>query len=365
MVHWLKTVAVMAAMTVAARELPSKFVATMNAVETAQFVNSHLESISLDTFESRSDALRTADQEALRYNNVAPFLVERVSGSGSIRKVEEYIESVFNGLGWHVEKDSFEDKTPYGMKQFSNIIVTKNPKAKRRLVLAAHYDSKYFAEGGFIGATDSAVPCAILISIAKALNKQMDQLDANSRTTVQFIFFDGEEAFNTWTPTDSLYGSRHLAEKWENLRLDGTTSTNKKRTYLTAMDAFILLDLLGDSASKFVNLNHKTQWMWDRIVSIEHRLARMQLINEAKSNLINVQGETGYFEPGLSAFYHGIDDDHRPFQERGVPIVHVIAVPFPKTWHTMKDDGDHVDPEVGLDLTRIFAVLVAEYLGIV
>lgn len=25
------------------------------------------------------------------------------------------------------------------------------------------------------------------------------------------IFFDGEEAFINWTPTDSLYGARHLA----------------------------------------------------------------------------------------------------------------------------------------------------------
>lgn len=29
------------------------------------------------------------------------------------------------------------------------------------------------------------------------------------------VFFDGEEAFDTWTDTDSIYGSRHLARKWE------------------------------------------------------------------------------------------------------------------------------------------------------
>jgi glutaminyl-peptide cyclotransferase len=28
------------------------------------------------------------------------------------------------------------------------------------------------------------------------------------------VFFDGEEAFENWTRTDSLYGSRHLAQKW-------------------------------------------------------------------------------------------------------------------------------------------------------
>ncbi len=29
------------------------------------------------------------------------------------------------------------------------------------------------------------------------------------------VFFDGEEAFVDWSDTDSLYGSRHLAAKWE------------------------------------------------------------------------------------------------------------------------------------------------------
>jgi hypothetical protein len=31
------------------------------------------------------------------------------------------------------------------------------------------------------------------------------------------IFFDGEEAFKEWTATDSIYGARHLAQKWSGL----------------------------------------------------------------------------------------------------------------------------------------------------
>ena len=34
-------------------------------------------------------------------------------------------------------------------------------------------------------------------------------------TSLQLIFFDGEEAFVDWTDTDSLYGSRHLAERMQ------------------------------------------------------------------------------------------------------------------------------------------------------
>jgi glutaminyl-peptide cyclotransferase len=56
------------------------------------------------------------------------------------------------------------------------------------------------------------------------------------------IFFDGEEAFRAWTSTDSIYGARHLAEKWE-----GQTYTSNRvdGNYLDRIDMFVLLDLLG------------------------------------------------------------------------------------------------------------------------
>ena len=40
----------------------------------------------------------------------------------------------------------------------------------------------------------------------------------DSEVTLQFVFFDGEEAFKRWTDTDSLYGSRNLAAVWEKER---------------------------------------------------------------------------------------------------------------------------------------------------
>lgn len=55
-------------------------------------------------------------------------------------------------LGWTVELDSFDDRTPtFGELTFTNIIATLNPNAKRFLVLACHYDSKYTREGDFVG----------------------------------------------------------------------------------------------------------------------------------------------------------------------------------------------------------------------
>ncbi|CAF3996446.1 unnamed protein product, partial [Rotaria sp. Silwood1] len=94
----------------------------------------------------------------------------------------------------------------YGNVEFTNIIATLDSTATRRLVLACHYDSKKLSN--FVGATDSAVPCAVLLDLAISLKKQLNDLKKNKgNPTLQLLFFDGEEAFIDWTSTDSLYGS--------------------------------------------------------------------------------------------------------------------------------------------------------------
>ena len=76
-------------------------------------------------------------------------------------------------LGWTVEEDSFEGDTPFGRKPFVNIVATQNPNRPQRTVVACHYDSKDMQtqqHQTFIGATDSAVPCAIMLETAKQLD---------------------------------------------------------------------------------------------------------------------------------------------------------------------------------------------------
>lgn len=68
----------------------------------------------------------------------------------------------------------------------------------------------------FLGATDSAVPCAMMINLAAVMSKQLDKLK-NSSPSLMFIFFDGEEAFRQWGPRDSIYGARHLAKMWHGM----------------------------------------------------------------------------------------------------------------------------------------------------
>lgn len=59
--------------------------------------------------------------------------------------VRNYIATTLKNLEWHVEEDSFTAITPYGEKSFTNVIATFNPDAPRRVIMAAHFDSKYFS----------------------------------------------------------------------------------------------------------------------------------------------------------------------------------------------------------------------------
>lgn len=59
-------------------------------------------------------------------------------------QVRQYLVKTLKDLNWHVEEDAFEDDTPFGKKKFTNVIATKDPNATRRVILSAHFDSKFF-----------------------------------------------------------------------------------------------------------------------------------------------------------------------------------------------------------------------------
>lgn len=92
------------------------------------------------------------DQEHFM-NVLKNMLVPRVVGTQSWKNVQKFIVNELKSLDMDVELDSFSDNTPFGKVNFVNIIGKMNPSADKFLVLSAHYDSKYFQNGKFIGAT--------------------------------------------------------------------------------------------------------------------------------------------------------------------------------------------------------------------
>ncbi|KAJ7988976.1 hypothetical protein DPEC_G00314770 [Dallia pectoralis] len=310
---------------------------------------------------SSSDITRVlshTDLNQMWQRDLRPLLVPRYPNSAGSLSVQQHIKSTLGSLtaGWAVQEDRFESHTPYGPMTFNNIIATLNPSTQRRLVLACHYDSKYYPpqwDGReFLGATDSAVPCAMMLELARALDQELKtQEDSNPKLSLQLIFFDGEEALFQWTSTDSLYGSRHLAQKMENTaHPPGAKDTNE----LHAIDLFVLLDLIGGPSPRFGNQFPNTARWLTRMQNIERRLHNL---GQLKDHPNDIQ----YFWPGIPV--GPVQDDHMPFLNRGVRILHLIPTPFPSVWHSFDDTEQNLDRSAIENLNKILQVFVLEYLN--
>lgn len=279
------------------------------------------------------------------------ILIPRVVGTSNHSKVFEYIKSELGNLKWHIHIDEFEEETPvFGTLNFKNIIATINPKADRYLVLACHYDSKYFKNEVFVGATDSAVPCAMLLNLAKVLKNELNRLKNNTKLNIKLIFFDGEEAFLQWGPKDSIYGARHLADIYD--KSLHSISTGETVSDLKKIDVFILLDLIGHKGTQFYRIFDNTNKWYKRFVEVEDKLISLGLIKKSKHKTIF------HNRP----FYGSIEDDHIPFLHKKVPILHLIGYPFPKEWHTPGDNRDIINMKRVEKVNKIIRVFVIEYL---
>ena len=73
-------------------------------------------------------------------------MTPRLVDTPGLTKVREYIVTFLSDLGWTTEVHEFTEDTVIGQKTFRNIIATRNTNSPRRLVLAAHYDTKISPE---------------------------------------------------------------------------------------------------------------------------------------------------------------------------------------------------------------------------
>lgn len=263
---------------------------------------------------------------------VTNLLIPRFPGSSGHKSIQRYLKNEFEKLKWHTEEDRFIQQTVIGQVEFVNLIFSQNPMSKKKIVLAAHYDSKILPtsrenfRSTFIGATDSAVSCAMLIDLSIKINSLIKR---NDHLSFQVVFFDGEEAFIDWTREDSLYGSRHLAKLWNDEgRLD-------------EIELLIVLDLIGFKNPRFYPLNPSSSAEFRQIIKTEQNLRKEKLI----------LGKNPYFVDQVKAVK--IEDDHTPFEEKNIKVLHIIPIPFPDVWHKMEDDERIIDFDSVSDITRI------------
>jgi len=191
-------------------------------------------------------------------------------------------------------------------------IIAKYPGTKDGIiVIAGHYDTNYpLRDTAYIGANDGGSSTAILLELANHLRGK-----TRDGYSVCLVFTDGEEAMKEWSATDSLYGTRHLAERWQK---DGTAKKVK---------AFLLADMIGDADLNIDRDQNSTPWLEDLIYQAATRL-----------------GYQSHFYDRTTA----IEDDHLPFVKLGIPSADLIDLEYGYGnvfHHTPQDTIDKLSPK--------------------
>lgn len=215
---------------------------------------------------------------------------ERWPGSPGHKKTEALIRQVLQKDGARIEADDFTAMTPRGAIAVHNIIGKFHVSADRKqpiFILAGHYDTLF--QPGFIGANDGGSSTAILLAFADALAAQKTKMQ------IWLVWTDLEEALQSFTDDDGLYGSRHLAQK---LADNGTAARVR---------GFFLLDMIGDKDLGVARETGSNRNLQDVIAKAAEQLGYSQY------------------------FFHyeaGIIDDHVPFIRAGIPAVDVVDARF-------------------------------------
>jgi hypothetical protein len=201
----------------------------------------------------------------------------RPAGSKQSRRLAEKLRSLFpNGRFQPV---------PNGLRNVVGTVPGKDP--RRFVVVGAHYDSKDIP--GFLGANDGGSGTAAVVQLARQLEPR------TIGPTVEFVLFDGEES-PAGAP-DSQF-----------LRYGLRGSKAAARAFRGA-EAMILLDFVGDRNLSLPREGTSNPQLWSRL-----RTAA------AKA------GVGAYFPNAVGI---GIEDDHTPFLQRGVPSIDLIDWDFP------------------------------------
>ena len=158
---------------------------------------------------------------------------------------------------------------------------------------------------------------------------------------------------------------------------------------LSSISLFLLLDLLGAENPKVPSYFRTTHWTYQLMGLLEKRLRSLRQF-KSSPNYPSSKGSKSTGKHKRNAdddskekekeekepqwlvdigkdkqrFGSGIEDDHIPFMERGVEVLHVIPSPFPRVWHKMTDNGENLDLDTVEDWAMLVMAFVAEWMDL-
>lgn len=178
------------------------------------------------------------------------------------------------GYGFAVQTQDFKAKTYDGLTwNLSNIIASYNPQATKRILLAAHWDTRRIADKDtdrmdqpIDGANDGGSGVGVLLEIARVIGSQ----ELKPEVGIDIILFDGED---DGEPENS--NLRNNSQIWWCLGSQHW-SKNKHQANYSAYYG-ILVDLVGAKNARFFKEGHSRKYasgilknVWDNAAQIGH-----------------------------------------------------------------------------------------------
>jgi Zn-dependent M28 family amino/carboxypeptidase len=256
----------------------------------------------------RGPELHIDPVRAMQYVKEIVAVGPRWPGSKGQQRMADYLRNKLKAD--HLSEDAFEADTPAGKLSMRNFIAKFQGAKDGIIVLGSHIDTNYpLRNTNYVGANDGASSTALLLAIADQLRGK--KLDGYS---VWLAFFDGEEAIQKWSDADSLYGSRHLAAKWQQ---DGV---------IPKIKAFLLADMIGDADLDIQRDQNSTAWLEDLVLQAAQHYG---------------------YQSHFFAITFAVEDDHLPFAHLGVPVADIIDLDYGYNnsyHHTTEDTIDKLSP---------------------
>ncbi len=277
-----------------------------------------LKTVSIPRFEKDS---------AFRFVEKQVAFGPRVPNSEAHRKCKEWLVGQFKSFGAKVVEQDFQAKAYTGkMLEGTNIIAQFQPGRKKRILLAAHWDSRHIADSPLsterkdepiLGADDGGSGVAVLLEVGRQLHANPIEMG------VDIILFDAEDygqsndeqaAQESWC-LGSQYWARHLHKKGYRPKYG------------------ILLDMVGAKGARFgkgqVSMNYAP-----KVMNKTWKLAK----------------NMGYGNYFVDVRSNGVTDDHYFVNTIAkIPMIDIINKPletetgFGNHWHTHNDNIKVID----------------------
>ena len=252
----------------------------------------------------------------------------RVPGTPGHAATKAWIQETLEGYGWTVQQQDFQAKTYDGLTwDLTNLIASYNPQASKRILLAAHWDTRRIADKDktrtsepIDGANDGASGVAVLLEIARSISRQ----PLSAEVGIDLIFFDGEddgEPEFAMTRDNSKIWWCHGSQYWS------------KNKHLPNYSAYygILVDLVGGKNARFYREGYSRNYASGIVTKVW--------------GIASTLGHSGFF---IQQDATEILDDHAFVNEwAGIPMIDIIDfspdLGFGAYHHTHRDAMDGID----------------------